>query len=73
MRLSTTIGPYQTEAVIQGCEAHADAAMIHLTAPRKRSGYMTSYTVTRGTESFEIDTTFAIVTSQYMYSEETYI
>lgn len=39
---------------------HADAAMIHLAAARKRSGNITSYTVTRGTDSFEIDTTFAL-------------
>lgn len=60
MRLSTAIGPYQTEVVIQGCEVHADAAMIHLTAPRKRSGNITPYTVTRVQDSFEIDTTFAL-------------
>ena len=34
MRLSTTIGHYQTDAVIQGCEVPADAMMIHLTVSR---------------------------------------
>ena len=34
MRLSTTIGAYQPDAVIQGCEVPADAAMVHLTVSR---------------------------------------